>query len=51
MGDVSRAIDIEEATAAVHFAADHGMTLIAYRRGYGPLSCRGGAGQSPSRPA
>ena len=29
-------IDIEEATAAVHFALDHGVTMIDTAEGYGP---------------
>ena len=30
------AIDLQEATAAVHFALDHGVTLVDTAEGYGP---------------
>jgi len=35
-GTMYGAIDLQEATAAVHFALDHGVTLIDTAEGYGP---------------
>ena len=35
-GTMYGAIDLQEATAAVHFALDHGVTLVDTAEGYGP---------------